>query len=74
MQEKISLLELMLLVLSFITDGTYNLSSEGLKLSNKLNLLNYLASWVEKYPIISIEDGMDENDWSGWEMLTKKLI
>ena len=56
----------------FYNNGTYNLSSEGLKLSNE-EFTNYLASWVEKYPIISIEDGMDENDWSGWEMLTKRL-
>jgi enolase len=56
----------------FYDNGTYNLSSEGLKLSNK-EFTSYLASWVEKYPIISIEDGMDENDWSGWEMLTKRL-
>jgi len=56
----------------FYNNGTYNLSSEGLKLSNE-EFTSYLASWVEKYPIISIEDGMDENDWVGWEMLTKKL-
>ncbi len=56
----------------FYENGTYNLSSEGLSLSSE-EFTNYLASWVEKYPIISIEDGMDENDWSGWEMLTNKL-
>jgi enolase len=56
----------------FYFNGTYNLSSEGLKLSNE-EFTSYLASWVEKYPIISIEDGMDENDWVGWEMLTKRL-
>jgi len=56
----------------FYNNGTYNLSSEDLKLSNE-EFTSYLASWVEKYPIISIEDGMDENDWSGWEILTKKL-
>jgi len=56
----------------FYKDGTYNLSSENLKLSNT-EFTEYLASWVENYPIISIEDGMDENDWEGWEMLTKKL-
>ena len=53
-------------------DGTYNLTSEGLKLTNS-EFTDYLASWVEKYPIISIEDGMDENDWEGWDMLTQKL-
>jgi len=56
----------------FYCDGTYNLSSEGLKLSNS-EFTDYLASWTEKYPIISIEDGMDENDWEGWEMLSNKL-
>jgi len=56
----------------FYNNGTYNLTSENLKLSNE-EFTSYLASWVEKYPIISIEDGMDENDWPGWEMLTKRL-
>jgi len=56
----------------FYKDGTYNLTSEGLNLTNT-EFVDYLASWVKKYPIISIEDGMDENDWKGWEMLTHKL-
>ena len=56
----------------FYKDGTYNLSSEGLKLTNT-EFVDYLAGWVKKYPIISIEDGMDENDWEGWEMLTHKF-
>jgi len=56
----------------FYKDGAYNLTSEGLKLTNA-EFVDYLASWVKKYPIISIEDGMDENDWEGWEMLTHKL-
>jgi len=56
----------------FYQDGAYNLTSEGLKLTNA-EFVDYLASWVKKYPIISIEDGMDENDWEGWEMLTHKL-
>ncbi len=56
----------------FYSDGTYNLSSEGLKLTNA-EFTDYLANWTEKYPIISIEDGMDENDWEGWDMLSKKL-
>ena len=56
----------------FYKNGTYNLTSEDLKLTNS-EFTEYLASWVEKYPIISIEDGMDENDWEGWEMLTQKL-
>ena len=56
----------------FYKDGVYNLKSEGLKLTNT-EFVDYLASWVKKYPIISIEDGMDENDWEGWEMLTHRL-
>ena len=56
----------------FYSDGTYNLTSEGLKLSNT-EFTDYLANWTEKYPIISIEDGMDENDWEGWDMLSKRL-
>ena len=56
----------------FYSDGTYNLASEGLKLTNS-EFTDYLANWTEKYPIISIEDGMDENDWDGWEMLSQKL-
>lgn len=36
-------------------------------------MVDYWANWVEQYPIISLEDGMAENDWEGWEMLTKKL-
>ena len=56
----------------FYSDGTYNLTSEGLKLSNA-EFTDYLSHWTEKYPIISIEDGMDENDWEGWDMLSKRL-
>ena len=51
---------------------TYNLKSEGLKLTNA-EFTDYLANWTEKYPIISIEDGMDENDWEGWDMLSQRL-
>jgi enolase len=36
-------------------------------------LVDYLAQWVEKYPILSIEDGMAENDWDGWKLLTQRL-
>ena len=56
----------------FYSNGTYYLSSEGIKLTSA-EFTDYLANWTEKYPIISIEDGMDENDWDGWEMLSKKL-
>jgi enolase len=36
-------------------------------------MTNYLESWSDKYPIISIEDGLDENDWDGWKILTERL-
>lgn len=46
--------------------------SNGKKLSSE-EMVNYWASWVKKYPIVSIEDGMAEDDWKGWELLTKKI-
>jgi len=56
----------------FFSDGKYHLKSEGKSLSSE-EFANYLSDWVSKYPIISIEDGMDENDWEGWKMLTDLL-
>jgi enolase len=56
----------------FYANGTYNLTSENVSLSSE-EFADYLADWVEKYPLISIEDGMDENDWEGWDLLTQKL-
>jgi len=56
----------------FYADGKYNLVSENRSLSSE-EFVDYLANWVENYPIISIEDGMDENDWDGWDLLTKKV-
>lgn len=56
----------------FYQDGKYHLASEGLHLTSE-QFTDYLASWVDKYPIISIEDGMSELDWNGWELLTAKL-
>ena len=53
-------------------DGEYNLMSENKALSSA-EMTSYLESLVEKYPIISIEDGLDENDWGGWKKLTKSL-
>ena len=53
-------------------DGKYNLSSESKSLSSK-EMVNYLESLVNNYPIISIEDGLDESDWDGWSLLTEKL-
>ena len=56
----------------FYENGRYNLQSEGLVLTST-ELSDYLATLVGKYPIISIEDGMAENDWEGWDILTKRL-
>jgi len=56
----------------FYRDGMYQLVSEGLQL-NATQFTGYLAAWVERYPIISIEDGMAEGDWDGWEVLTDRL-
>ena len=56
----------------FYKDGRYNIDSEGLKLTSA-ELTDYLAAWCDKYPIISIEDGMAEGDWEGWKILTDKL-
>jgi enolase 1/2/3 len=56
----------------FHKDGRYHLESEGLKLTSA-ELTDYLAAWCDKYPVISIEDGMAEGDWDGWKLLTDKL-
>ena len=56
----------------FYKDGRYLLESENLQLSSG-QFADYLASLVDKYPIISIEDGMAENDWDGWKILTERL-
>jgi enolase len=56
----------------FYQDGAYTLHSEGLSLSAE-QFADYLAAWVDKYPILSIEDGMAENDWEGWKALTGRL-
>ena len=56
----------------FYRDGKYHLSAEGLALSSE-EFADYLAKLVDEYPIVSIEDGMDENDWAGWKLLTERL-
>lgn len=54
-------------------EGVYHLKwSTGEKLTSQ-QLVDLWADWVEKYPIVSIEDGMDENDWDGWKLLTEKI-
>ena len=56
----------------FYKDGKYHLSGEGLQLTAE-QWIDMLATWVDKYPIISIEDGMHEGDWDGWKLLTERL-
>ncbi|HJS05855.1 MAG TPA: phosphopyruvate hydratase [Variovorax sp.] len=56
----------------FYKDGQYVLAGENLTLSAG-NWADMLATWVDKYPIISIEDGMHEGDWDGWKLLTERL-
>ena len=56
----------------FFKNGKYDLSGEG-KSYDAAGFADYLASLCNKYPILSIEDGMDESDWDGWAGLTKKL-
>lgn len=56
----------------FYKDGQYQLSGEG-KTFDSAGFADYLAGLCERYPIVSIEDGMDESDWDGWKILTDKL-
>ena len=56
----------------FFKDGKYVLASEG-KSFDSAGFTDFLTAWVDQYPIISIEDGMDESDWDGWKLLTEKL-
>jgi enolase len=56
----------------FYKDGIYKLGSENRELT-AMEFLNYLVPWFEKYPIITLEDAMAEDDWEGWKLLTDKL-
>jgi len=56
----------------FYKDGQYLITSENQSLDSN-QMADYLAKWCEKYPIISIEDGMSEFDWDGWKLLTDKI-
>jgi enolase len=53
-------------------DGIYDLASESLTYSSTA-MADFFVDWVNRYPIISIEDGFDENDWVGWKTMTEKL-
>ncbi len=52
--------------------GVYQLASENKELSAE-EMVDFYGKWISKYPIVSIEDGLDENDWDGWKKLTSKL-
>ncbi len=56
----------------FYKDGKYQLQGEGMSLASA-DFTNLLGTWCDKYPIISIEDGMSENDWDGWAHQTQQL-
>lgn len=56
----------------FFKEGKYHLTGEGLQLTST-QLVDYLANLTDTFPIISIEDGMAEDDWSGWKLLTERL-
>jgi enolase len=56
----------------FYRDAKYVLTREGITLTST-QMVEYYAAWVSKYPVISIEDGMAEDDWDGWQLLTKRI-
>jgi enolase len=56
----------------FYKDGKYLLASEGRSLDSA-EMVEFWADWVSRYPIVSIEDGLAEDDWSGWSLLTERL-
>lgn len=56
----------------FYRDGKYHLSADD-KILDSAQMVEYWAGWVDRYPIVSIEDGMAEDDWQGWRLLTERL-
>ena len=56
----------------FFENGKYNLTGEGKRLTSE-QFVDFLANWAAQYPIVTIEDGMDEGDWAGWKLLTQRL-
>lgn len=56
----------------FYHDGKYVLTSENRSMTSE-EMIDYFATWCDKYPVISIEDGMAEEDWAGWKLMTEKL-
>jgi len=58
---------------SFFTKGKYMLEAEEKKENSAEDMIDFYARWVDKYPIVSIEDGLAEDDWDGWKKMTEKL-
>jgi enolase len=56
----------------YFKDGQYDLAGEGRKLA-PAQLVDFLADWCAQYPIVTVEDGMAEDDWDGWKLLTQKV-
>lgn len=56
----------------FYKNGVYDLASESREF-DAAGFVDYLADWVKRYPIISVEDGLDESDWAGWKILSDRL-
>jgi len=56
----------------FFKDGKYHLEAEG-KVLSAAEMVDYWADWIERYPIVSLEDGLAEDDWEGWKILTERL-
>jgi enolase len=57
---------------SFYHDGLYHLAAEGAQKTSE-QMVDYYLDLIDRYPIVSLEDGLDENDWDGWKLLTEKL-
>jgi len=57
----------------FFSDGKYNLGAEVKPTKSPEELIDFYESWVSRYPLISLEDGMAEGDWDGWKILTERL-
>jgi enolase len=56
----------------FFENGKYNLQGEGKRLTSE-QFVDFLANWAKQYPIVTIEDGMSEDDWAGWKQLTERV-
>ena len=56
----------------FFENGKYNLTGEGKRLTSE-QFVDFLANWSAQYPIVTIEDGMSEHDWTGWKLLTERI-